>query len=183
MVQGNLFYVIGPSGSGKDSLLNYAREHMEASHPVLFAHRYITRPAEAGGENYISLTHEEFRQRQSLGLFCLEWESHHNLYGVGTEVTTWLNTGSHVVVNGSRAYLPIARLRFPQIKVIQIQVSDEIIRQRLEERGRESPEEIDARIAHNNQMPPLDDASCQLITNDASLAESGPRFIQLLQAE
>ena len=41
---GQLIYVMGPSGAGKDSLLGYARERL-AEQPLVFAHRYITRPA------------------------------------------------------------------------------------------------------------------------------------------
>ena len=44
-----LFYLVGASGSGKDSLLGYARGKLAGAPDVLFAHRYITRPADAGG--------------------------------------------------------------------------------------------------------------------------------------
>jgi ribose 1,5-bisphosphokinase len=43
-----LFYVIGASGAGKDTLLRYARVRVGGSGGVVFAHRYITRPAAAG---------------------------------------------------------------------------------------------------------------------------------------
>jgi ribose 1,5-bisphosphokinase len=69
-----LIYVMGPSGSGKDSLLGYARERVRDL-PVAFAHRYITRPVSAGGENHVALTRPEFRIRQRAGLFALDWES------------------------------------------------------------------------------------------------------------
>jgi ribose 1,5-bisphosphokinase len=42
MKQGTLFYLIGPSGAGKDALLAYARDQLAGSSPVLFSHRYIT---------------------------------------------------------------------------------------------------------------------------------------------
>ena len=53
---GTLFYVVGASGAGKDSLLAYARAALGGGTPVFFAHRYITRPAEAGGENHVALS-------------------------------------------------------------------------------------------------------------------------------
>jgi ribose 1,5-bisphosphokinase PhnN len=35
---------MGPSGAGKDSLMAYARARVSEDAPILFAHRYITRP-------------------------------------------------------------------------------------------------------------------------------------------
>ena len=71
---GTLFYVVGASGAGKDSLLAYARAALGGGAPVFFAHRYITRPAEAGGENHVALSKAEFAQMQALDLFALSWE-------------------------------------------------------------------------------------------------------------
>ena len=102
MTPGNLIYVIGPSGCGKDSIMLYARKHCPGSEAA-FAHRYITRPADAGGENHVALLPDEYRARLDLGLFALAWDSHGNRYGVGLEIDAWLEAGLNVVVNGSRA--------------------------------------------------------------------------------
>lgn len=37
MAKGRLFYVIGPSGSGKDSLMRYGRERLAAHPGAVFA--------------------------------------------------------------------------------------------------------------------------------------------------
>jgi ribose 1,5-bisphosphokinase len=47
---GALVYVMGPSGAGKDSVLGRARAMLSTDLPIVFAHRYITRPADSGGE-------------------------------------------------------------------------------------------------------------------------------------
>ncbi len=55
---GKLIWLVGPSGSGKDSLLAALRQR---EHPqLLVAHRYITRPFNAGSENHIALSEHEF---------------------------------------------------------------------------------------------------------------------------
>lgn len=55
---GRLIWLMGPSGSGKDSLLSALRQQ---EHPqLLVAHRYITRAANAGSENHIALSEQEF---------------------------------------------------------------------------------------------------------------------------
>ena len=46
MRQGQLVYVMGASGSGKDSLLQALRPRLRGV-PVAFARRYITRPLRA----------------------------------------------------------------------------------------------------------------------------------------
>jgi ribose 1,5-bisphosphokinase len=171
MPTGTLFYVIGPSGSGKDSLMTYAREQINGQQPVLFAHRYITRPMDAGGENHVCLTHVEFAQRKALGLFALDWQSHQNCYGIGSEVITWLNTGQNVVVNGSREYLPTATQRFPDMRVILIEVSPDVLRHRLIAR---------ARIDRSRQIDPIVHPKLLILSNDTPLVESGRKFIDLL---
>ena len=57
-------YVMGPSGAGTDSVLARARALIPSDLPVAFAHRYITRPADAGGENHVALSEAEFERHQ-----------------------------------------------------------------------------------------------------------------------
>ncbi len=53
MRQGQLVYVMGASGSGKDSLLQALRPRLRGV-PVAFARRYITRPLSLLRANAIS---------------------------------------------------------------------------------------------------------------------------------
>ncbi|HKQ31163.1 MAG TPA: DUF1045 domain-containing protein, partial [Burkholderiales bacterium] len=73
---GRLFYVVGPSGAGKDSLLHYVKERLGDHRSIAFAHRYITRAADAGGENHVALDEAEFARRESAGAFAMHWDSH-----------------------------------------------------------------------------------------------------------
>ena len=109
MVEGTLFYVVGASGSGKDSLMRYGRQRLAGDSNVIFAHRYITRPVELHGENHVALTDSEFDARLAAGFFAMNWSSHGLRYGIGREINLWLAKGCNVVMNGSRAYLIEAR--------------------------------------------------------------------------
>ena len=57
-MMGKLIWLMGPSGSGKDSLLAELRQREQTQ--LLVAHRYITRAASAGSENHIALSEQEF---------------------------------------------------------------------------------------------------------------------------
>ncbi len=101
-MEGSLVYVMGPSGAGKDSVLSRARALLPPEAPVVFAHRYITRPADTGGENHVAVTRAEFAMRRAHGLFAYHWGAHGNDYGVGREIHDWRAAGLTVVVSGSR---------------------------------------------------------------------------------
>ena len=143
---------MGASGVGKDSLINYCREQVNGSLPILFAHRYITRPITAIGENHIFLSPREFKLRQQQGLFALQWESHELHYGIGIEIDSWLNKGFSVVLNGSREYLSNALQKYPQLQPILITADPENIKARLNCRGRENEADIARRITRNEEL-------------------------------
>lgn len=174
-----LFYVIGASGAGKDTLMNYARTRINGSENVVFAHRYITRPPFSGNENHVSLTNEEFALRSKAGMFALSWGSHDKYYGIGQEINNWLNKGFNVVVNGSREYLPVAQRLYPDLIVILVTASPEIIVSRLVGRGRENAEEIANRIARTAELN-TNLENCIEIQNDGAVELAGNQLVNLI---
>jgi ribose 1,5-bisphosphokinase len=174
-----LFYVIGASGAGKDTLMNYARTRLNGLAPVIFAHRYITRPPFTGNENHISLSTEEFQLRIKANLFALHWGSHGNYYGIGVEINTWLANGFNVILNGSREYLPVAQQQYPDMTVILIDASPEIISRRLASRGREGAAEIEKRIARTAEIN-ADLSNCIKILNDGKVEDAGDSIINII---
>lgn len=177
----DLFYLIGASGSGKDSLLRYARTYMPDNAAIVFSHRYITRQANAGGENHVALNENEFLFRQQKQCFAMSWYSHNTHYGIGIEINQWLAKGLNVVVNGSRAYLEEARINYPGLQPILISVYPEILRQRLEQRGRESKDEIERRLRQAHRLEQqLSHTKLIKIYNNGSLKEAGEQFISIL---
>jgi ribose 1,5-bisphosphokinase len=176
------FYVIGASGVGKDALLRYARARTAGHGRVVFAHRYITRPADAGGENHVALSPAEFADRRACGCFALCWEAHGLHYGVGREVLLWWAQGLDVVINGSRAALAAAREALPALVPVIVEASEAVVRRRLALRGRESAAGIDARFSRARLAVP-DEPRVVRIRNDGALEDAGERLVALLQAE
>lgn len=174
-----LFYIIGASGAGKDTLMNYAREKINGSQKVIFVHRYITRPPLAGNENHVHLTEREFKARIEANLFALHWESHGKYYGIGVEIINWMQLGFNVIVNGSREYLPIARQHFPKLVTVLIDASPDIIAERLLKRGREDATEIKKRLNRTKEIS-TDLNNCVKILNDSAIEIAGDLLVQLI---
>ncbi|KWR76503.1 phosphonate metabolism protein/1,5-bisphosphokinase (PRPP-forming) PhnN [Cupriavidus sp. IDO] len=161
-----LFYLMGPSGSGKDSLLRALRERLGPDDRVVVAHRYITRDADAN-EASVALSADEFRRRKALGCMALDWRSHGLHYGIGVEIEQWLAKGLTVIVNGSREYLAEAVARYPRLCAVHVRVKPEVLAARLRLRGRESEEGIARRLARAGaafEVP----AGCRVVEIDNS---------------
>lgn len=144
-MRGRLVYVMGPSGVGKDSLLDMLRQ-MLCGQPVAFPRRYITRPASAGGEKHIPISPEHFKHLEEQGYFSLHWASHGYLYGIAASTEAALECGVSLIINGSRAAFPHALHRYPDLLPVLVTVPPEILRERLVKRGRESKEEVEERL-------------------------------------
>jgi ribose 1,5-bisphosphokinase len=141
-----LIYVMGASGSGKDTLLRLVRAMSTPDDRILVAHRYITRPSGAD-EASMALTEDEFARRERLGCFALSWRSHGLAYGIGVEIDAWMAAGVTVLVNGSRAHLPQACMRYPGLCAVEIAVDPQVLKRRLANRGREDAQAITQRLA------------------------------------
>ncbi|MGG5872099.1 phosphonate metabolism protein/1,5-bisphosphokinase (PRPP-forming) PhnN [Pseudomonas peli] len=185
---GRLIYLMGPSGSGKDSLLNAARERLGEGNCVI-ARRVITRSAEAVGEDAIGVSPAEFDQQEAAGAFALSWRANGLAYGIPRQIDDWLAAGRDVLVNGSRGHLAQARQRYPELLAILLQVDEVALRQRLQARGRESTEQIEARLARSRelQLPSASVAgdsgegdSQYLLNNSGPLDQTVTQLLQLL---
>ena len=176
----NLYYVAGPSGAGKDTVMSWARERLPFATPVVFAHRYITRPADSGGENHVALSESEFELRLARGLFSMHWQSHGLRYGIGIEVLDWLSSDVSVVVSGSREYLSRARETFPGLVYVHVTAPPEVLRERRRSRGREQDEDIDARIERTTNVSDRVGAHDVEIVNHGHIEEAGRLFLDLL---
>ena len=176
-----LYYLVGPSGVGKDTVLSHLKRNEYSARQPLVAHRYITRPVRLNDENHIELAEFDFNRRKESKLFLFDWESHGYKYAIGREVKRFLKTGNSVIVNGSRNYLEKARLKYPDLVPVWMTVSDDVLRQRLRQRGRETDEEIEVRIQRNHELDRLRPANCVSINNDQSVEDTIGQFMALLE--
>ncbi len=174
-----LVYVMGPSGAGKDSVLARARERLPLEAPVVFAHRYITRRADAGGENHVALSPAEFALRRARGLFAFHWQAHGNAYGIGVEIEAWRAHGLTVVVSGSREHYERLADLDPGVLPVLVTADRETLRARLAARGREDATATARRLARSEALI-VNDPRLVTIVNDGTLDEAADAFLRVL---
>lgn len=149
-VKGRLFYFVGASGAGKDSLLHrlIASDHKGQ---FVLAERYITRPASLL-DDHREIDLARFEQMRKQGEFLFYWDAHGFRYGIHRDILRDLEAGKSVLINGSREYIDEARAVYPEITVVGIEVPLESIAKRLQARGREKQEEITERLERNKRF-------------------------------
>ncbi|MDQ0455374.1 phosphonate metabolism protein/1,5-bisphosphokinase (PRPP-forming) PhnN [Rhizobium paknamense] len=177
---GCLIAVVGPSGAGKDSLIDFARRHFAGQDGVHFARRIITRDAQAGGEDHQPATPEEFEAWRATGRFAVDWQAHGLCYGIPADVCGLLGQGQVVIANGSRSVLPRFADAFGCLLVVNVTARPEVLADRLEARGRESREDILARLARSS-LAIRGDYHVVEIDNSGLLEEAGRKFVAVIE--
>ena len=104
MTTGRLIYCMGPSGAGKDSLLNWLRTHLPTPCPVHWAQRTISRAATSAGEVHESVSPQTFFALCSDHAFALHWQANGLGYGVRHAQLAPLAQGHWVLLNGCLLY-------------------------------------------------------------------------------
>ena len=145
--QGTMIVVVGPSGAGKDSLINGARPYFRDDPRVGFVQRVITRSADGETEDHWSVTPDEFAAMEGAGMFAVCWQAHDLQYGIPAQTLKELEAGRTLIVNGSRKALSKFKPVYPSLAVIEITADPDVIAERLRQRGRETGDQIERRLS------------------------------------
>ena len=147
---GRLIYLMGPSGSGKDTVLQGLCGLLGSD--AYLAPRVVTRPVTPTEPNCVSVSFSEFEDMESCGRLAMAWRANGLAYGVYNDINDRLQAGCDVLLNGSRAYFPEARRRYANLLPVLLTVEPELLRQRLQDRGREDAEQVHKRLERNTQF-------------------------------
>ncbi|WP_100959894.1 phosphonate metabolism protein/1,5-bisphosphokinase (PRPP-forming) PhnN [Bosea sp. FBZP-16] len=181
MRQGTFFLVVGPSGAGKDSLIDGARALLEPTGRYVFARRVVTRPAGSPGEDHEAATDEAFDAREAKGDFLITWGAHGLRYGLPAELKRLVEAGRNVIANGSRATIAALAARLPRFVVVEVTAPPEVLAARIAGRGRESGEAIEKRLSRTVEPRP-DGIRAATICNDQSVEIGIERFVAAVEA-
>jgi ribose 1,5-bisphosphokinase len=166
---GRFVCVVGPSGAGKDTLIDLAREALAEDGRFVFVRRLITR-SPSPGEDHEPISETQFEEAERDGAFAISWRAHGLCYGVPNSVAGAIANGAVVVCNMSRAAIPDARRLFPTSLVL-VTAPPEILAGRIAARGRESVGDALARLRRKVQSLP--DSAYDLVIENVAEAERG----------
>ena len=174
-----LILFVGPSGAGKDTLLQGAHDALAPTHRFAFPRREITRPP-GEDEDSIQVSPSDFSTRRAAGAYCLWWQAHDHCYGVPREAGCLLSEDRAVAVNASRTVVEEARKRFERVAVVLVSAPPDVLLRRLAARGRESADAIRQRL--NRVVPPvLSGPDVVEIVHDGPPAEGIDGFVRALE--
>lgn len=177
MSAGILFFVVGPSGVGKDTLIEGARA---LAPDLVYARRVITRVAGSPGEDHEALDDSAFQTMRHRGEFLITWAAHGLQYGLRHDVLDVLRQGRHVVANGSRTVVTELAARVPRLVVVEITAPAHVLEARILARGRETLEQVRLRVMRRVEM--LEDHIESIrVSNAGEPAEGVRHFLEAIE--
>jgi len=147
MKQGKLIILSGPSGVGKDTLINQALREVDNFYNVVTATSRQKRTGEIDGVSYHFFTKQEFEEKIFQDYFYEYVISRDDYYGTPKNELDKLAQGINVILNmeviGAKEMLRL----FPDcIRIFVKPESLEQLKKQLTVRGKETPEQIKKRI-------------------------------------
>jgi phosphonate metabolism protein PhnN/1,5-bisphosphokinase (PRPP-forming) len=158
--------------------MQWAANHLLGRSDIVFARRMVTRPSHAGSD-HDQVTLERFVQLAGAGQLAWQWRAHGFNYGIDAAYTSQVAAGKVVVVNGSREHCMALNGR-PKVKVVQITTDAQTLIERLAQRGRESPHEVNQRLARNAKF--TDWRADLTLFNQGELSGAGTAFCGYLNS-
>ena len=188
--------IVGPSGAGKDTIMNAVHEVLKNNPEFLFVRRIITRKAginsfndhdetsqNIGNEDNIGVSLEKFFELSQKASFSLQWFAHGIHYALPIGIVDEVHKGKIVIANVSRAELRHAKELFGKVYVIEINAPIGTLKERLLGRKREKITDIEERLKRANIPIQLPEGSkyCYIV-NSGNVKSAVDKMLSILQS-
>lgn len=181
-IAGGVFVAVaGPSGVGKDTIINFARDRLAGRPEFVFARRVITRVSDGATEEHDTLTPQAFAEAEAAGAFALAWDAHGLRYGLRRALDADVASGKVVVANISRGIIDDLAERYEKFLLVVVSAHRDVIAARLRARGRETDAEIVARLQRIAVEDVVREGAVRL-ENSGPPERAGERFLSLLES-
>jgi guanylate kinase len=179
-----VFVITGPSGVGKGTLIRGLMKRVPELELSVSATTRAPRPGEADGVAYHFLSDQEFDRRVDAEDF-VEWASYagHRYGTLRSELQDRLDQGRPVVleieVQGARQL----RESLPEaVRVFIVPPSEDVLRERLRERGTDDEADVQARLRLARQELEAQTEFAHVVVND-SLARAIDELEAIVRGE
>ena len=178
--RGAWVFVVGPSGAGKDTVIEQARRALKDDDLIRFARRVVTRPQNEF-EDHDTLSLDKFEEQKRRRKFVLWWQAHQLHYGIGHEWQDQVANGRTVVCNVSRTILPDIEQRVTgKARVVLVTAPPELLAERIASRGRDSAQ---GSRTMRNQDGPVRLTADLIIENTGTPEQAGEAFVRFLTSQ
>ena len=147
-LQSNIFVISGPSGVGKDTILEKMADHGMPYHFVITVTTRKARTGEKEGVNHFFVSEEEFQKMKNENMLIESAFVYGNYYGVPkTQVEEPILSGQNVLIRVDIQGAERLRKLYPAATLILIKPSTiDDLKDRLIERGTNTKKEMTKRL-------------------------------------
>lgn len=181
-----LIVISGPSGVGKDSVINRMKERGLPFRFVITANTRPQRPDEIDGVDYFFVTHEEFEQMIEDGELFEYAVVYEDLKGVPkNQIEDALASGEDVIMRLDVQGAETIRAKCPEALMVFLSTrnEDELIA-RLKTRRTESEESLTLRIkTAREEFERVDSFDYYVVNEEDKLDETVDTILSIIQAE
>jgi phosphonate metabolism protein PhnN/1,5-bisphosphokinase (PRPP-forming) len=177
---GALVLVVGPSGAGKDTLMDYARAALREDPRFVFARRVVTRMSSGLGEDHDCVDDEAFSRLQNSGDFALHWHAHGLSYAIPASIHAQMAAAKVVIANVSRSVIAQAEQVVETVIVLHITAAPHVLAQRLAGRGRETADDILQRLQRDAPLR-VDRAPVVTVRNEGTIEAAAAHVLDVLR--
>lgn len=167
--QGRLVILSGPSGVGKDTLINAWKVRNARVERVVAYTTRDPRPGEADGIDYHFVSPHEFREKAEKGDF-LEWKQvHGNFYATPlTDMNAMLEAGKIAILKiDVQGALDVMELRKDALSIFILPPSTEELEHRIRSRAQDAPHEIEKRLQNaRDELAESDKYQFRVVNDD-----------------